>query len=121
MSNSANMRRKGYVYNLKYRSKLICLIRGPGNSLDECKVLGDFGTKYAKIRPTKYHRHKPAPKIIFGRYQQNNAIVEHAVDEIMLQDNKKLSLTDETHDNIDSEVGKDKMYELDKMIFDQKE
>ena len=34
-----------------------CLIYVPGNSSEECKVLGDFGSKYAEIRPTKEHRH----------------------------------------------------------------
>ena len=42
-----------YVDNLQDRSKLTCIIHGPGNSQDEYKLLGDFGTKYAKVRPTK--------------------------------------------------------------------
>ena len=29
-----------------------CLIHSPGHSSEECKVLGDFGTKYTTSRPT---------------------------------------------------------------------
>ena len=40
----------------------IYLIHGPGNSSEEWKVLGDFGTNYAKSRPTKDHRKIPIPR-----------------------------------------------------------
>ena len=53
MSESAVKRRKRYADQLKDISKLTCLIHGPGNSSYKCKFLGDFGTKYAKDRPTK--------------------------------------------------------------------
>ena len=47
---------------MKNRSKQTCLIHGPGNSSDECKVLGDFGSRYSKSRPTKDHGHDPSTK-----------------------------------------------------------
>ena len=61
MSESAGKRRKRYV-DLKDRSKLTCLIHGPGHSPDECKVLGEFGSKYSKSRPTKYRGHEPTAR-----------------------------------------------------------
>ena len=39
MSERADMCIKRYVYHLKDRSKLNCLIHGSGNYADECKVL----------------------------------------------------------------------------------
>ena len=42
-----------YVDHKKYRSQLTCIIYGPGHSPYEYKVLGEFGTKYAKARPTR--------------------------------------------------------------------
>ena len=53
MSERSRKGRKRYVYYPRYRSKSICLIHGPENSSDKCKVLGQFGSKYAKSRPTK--------------------------------------------------------------------
>ena len=44
---------KMYVDHLMDVSKQTYLIHGPGHSSDECMVLGDFGSKYSKIRPTK--------------------------------------------------------------------
>ena len=53
MSESADKCRKSYVDHPNYRSKLTCLIHCIGNSSDECKVLGYFGSKYSKIRPLR--------------------------------------------------------------------
>ena len=53
MGESAGKRRKMYLDDLKDRLKLACIIHVPIHSLDECKVLGDFGTKYAKGRTTE--------------------------------------------------------------------
>ena len=80
--------RKRYVDHLKYISKLICLIHDPGHSSYECKLLGDFVYKYYKIIPTKYHRQEPATKNKFGRYQDNNAIVQHTFYYIIKQEKK---------------------------------
>ena len=52
MGKSSGKRRKQYADCLLGESK-ICLICGPGNSSYECKVLGDFGAKYAKVHPNK--------------------------------------------------------------------
>ena len=76
---------------MKDISKKNCLIHGPGNLSDEYKVLGDFGSKYYKISPTKYRGNVPATITQFNRQQENNLIVNHAVDEILLQENDKVS------------------------------
>ena len=91
MSESVDKRRKSYIYHPKNRSKLNFLIHGPGKSSDECTVLVDFGFKYSKSRPTKNRWHEPAAKKKFIRKQENNAIVQHEVDDIILQDDKELS------------------------------
>ena len=67
MSESAGKFIKRYVVHPKDRSKRIFLILGIGHSSGECKVLGDFGSKYSKIRPTKYCRQDPATKKKFSR------------------------------------------------------
>ena len=93
-------------------------MHGPGYSSDKCKVLGDFDTKYAKVSPSKYHRQEPATNMNFGRNQENNDTVQHEVDEIILQDNKNLSVKDETHESIDYEFNEYELYELGKIILD---
>ena len=55
----------------------------------------------------------------FGRNQENNDTVQHEVDEIILQDNKNLSVKDETHEIIDYEFNEYELYELGKIILDQ--
>ena len=57
---------------------------------------------------------------MFVIHQQKHSIVEHAVDEIILQENKRLSVKDETHENIDDEFNEDEMCEIDKRSFDEK-
>ena len=76
---------------MKDRSKHTCFIHCPGNSSYEFKVLWDFGLKYSKRRPTKYRGNEPATKNKFNRQQENNAIVNHAVDDIILQESNKAS------------------------------
>ena len=57
----ADKRRKRHVDSPTGKSK-ICLIHGPGHSTEECKILGDLGTNYANIRPTKYRGSSPLPR-----------------------------------------------------------
>ena len=56
MSERSGKRRKISVDYLKGKYKPTCLIYGPGHSSDECKVLGEFVSKYSKIRTTKDSR-----------------------------------------------------------------
>ena len=62
-SKRSGKRKQRYVYHLRDRSKLTCIINGLGHSSDECKGLNDFGYKYTKIRHTKERRHEPAFKM----------------------------------------------------------
>ena len=120
MSEITGKRRNIYVDHPKIRSKITCLIHGPGNSSDDCQVFGEFVNKYDKYRPNKDCSHYPATRKCFGRQQETNSVTQHTVDEIILQKNEKLSVKYETHDNIDDEVDEDELYELDKMSLDEK-
>ena len=90
-SKSTEKRRKRYVDHPKDRFKPIFLIYECRHSLDECKDLGEFGSKYSKRRPTKDRGQEPEKMKKFNRKQENISVVHHAVDEIILQENNKLS------------------------------
>ena len=85
ISESGGKRRKKYVDHPKDSSKPICLIRGPVHSSYEFKVMWDYCSKCTKVRPTKDRGHNPTKKKKFNRQEYNNDIVNHAVDEILLQ------------------------------------
>ena len=98
----------------------ICLIHGPGYSSEECKVLGDFGTKYAKSRPTKGHSSSPVPRKRIKRHQENKSIVNNAVDEILLT--QKVSATNhEALEFLDSDYDAKDLYEVEKMSLEETE
>ena len=61
MDESAGNRPKICVDNLKSESKT-CLIHNPEHYSNECKVLGDFGTKYAKGKRDKDHNNNLVPR-----------------------------------------------------------
>ena len=82
--------------------------------------MGDFGSKYSKIRPTKDRRHDPMTRKEFNIQQDNNDIVNHAEDKILLQENNKVSAEEEAHENIESELDEDDLYNIDKMSLDEK-
>ena len=90
ISESSVKCRKRYVYYPKGKSKTTCLIHGPGHLSYECKVLGDFGSKYAKSRSTKYRGHNIIPRKKFNSQQENNFIVNSEVYEILLHENQKV-------------------------------
>ena len=54
-------------------------------------ILGDFGTKYAEGNPTKYHGNNPVPRGKFNSPQENNAIINNAMDDVLINETKKLS------------------------------
>ena len=49
---NTNKRRRRYVYHLKYRYKLTCLVHIPGRSSNKFKGLRDFSSKNSKYGPT---------------------------------------------------------------------
>ena len=110
---SAGKRRKRHVDIPTGKSKT-CLIHGPGNSSEECKVLGDFVTKYANSRPTKEYGKIPLPRKKVNKQQENNAIVKNEVDEILLT--KKVNATNhEAPEFLDSDYDENDLYQVDKM------
>ena len=66
-------------------------MHGPVHSSDECKVLGYFNYKYSRSRPTKDRVKVPTKMKKFNINQENNYMFQHAVGEIILQKNNKLS------------------------------
>ena len=120
MIESSDNRRKRYVDYSKGKSKPTCLILGPGNSSDKYKVLGDFGSKYAKTRHTnnRGHNHKNINE--YTRQQYNNTIVNSAVDEIILQENNKVSAGTEAQKIIESEFDENSLYRIDNMSLEKK-
>ena len=56
----------------------------------------------------------------FNIQQDNNDIVNHAEDKILLQENNKVSAEEEAHENIESELDEDDLYNIDKMSLDEK-
>ena len=49
----------------------------------------------------------------FNRNHENNTMVQHAVDEIILQEKNKLSAENESHENIYYEADEDDLYDID--------
>ena len=120
MSESSDKRRKRYVDNLKGKSKPTCLIHGPRHSSDKYKVLGDFGSKYAKIRHTNNRGHNNENRNKYTRQKYNNTIVNSAVDEIILQENNKVSAGTEAQEIIESEFDENDLYWIDNMSLEEK-
>ena len=53
------------------------------------------------------------------KHKRNNSVVQNTVYDIILQKKEKLSVKDETHENVDDELDDDKRYELNKICIDQ--
>ena len=117
MDEIAGKHRKRYVDCLSSESKT-CLIHGPGHSHDKWKVLGDFGAKYAKGKPTKDHRNYPVPRKKFNRQQGNNAIVNNAVDEILLHETQKVSAMKEAPELFESDYDENELYQVENMSLE---
>ena len=120
MSESAVKSIKIYVYHPHYIYKHTFLIHGPGNSSYECKVLGYFSYKCFKIKPNKDRRNDTATRKKFNRHKESNAIVNHVVDEILLQKNNNLSTETEAHENIESAFNYNNLYQIYNMSLDDK-
>ena len=56
----------------------------------------------------------------FNRKQEKNAMDQHAVYQIILKKKNKLSAEDEAHNNVDSEIDEDGLYEIDNMSLHEK-
>ena len=82
--------------------------------------MGDFVSKYAKRRPTKDRGHDPSKIFVFNRQQENNDIVNYAWDEIILQENDKVSDESEAHETIESDIDENNLYKIENMSIDYK-
>ena len=59
MGNWAGKHKKSSVHHMRYISKLNCLIRNNGHSLEHCKILNDFSTRYYAKIPVKERSQDP--------------------------------------------------------------
>ena len=66
--------------------------------------MGDFGSKYSKIRPYKDRGHDPTTKKILNSQQEKRYTINHVADEIILKENIKTSAESEAQVNIDYEI-----------------
>ena len=55
----------------------------------------------------------------FNRQQENNYIVNHALDEILLRENNKVSAEAEAHENIEAKLDYNNLYQIDNMSLDE--
>ena len=110
--------KKRYLDYLEGNLKPTCIIHGPVNLSHESKALGDFGSKYSKCRPTKDCGNNNVQRGKFKRQQENNIIVNSAVDEILLHENQKLSAEKGEHENIESDFEESKLYQIDNMSLE---
>ena len=67
---------------------------------------------------TKYHGHNPLTRNKCNRQQDNNYIVNIAVDEILLHENQKVSAEREAPETVDSDFDDNDLYPIDKMIIE---
>ena len=117
MSERSGKRRKIYVDHPKGGSKT-CHIYGPGHSSYECKVLGDFGYNYIRIITSKDRGHNPVPKNKLNMHQEDNYIVNSAMDEILLHENQMVSSEKEAPENIECDFYDNEIYQVENMSLE---
>ena len=114
---SSVKRRKQYLDRLSGESKT-CLIHSSRHSSGESKILGDFGAQLAQRKPTKYRGDHIVPRKKFNRQQENNAIVNNMVDEILLNETWKVSAAKEAPEFWDSDYDYTDLYEVESMSLE---
>ena len=88
----------------------------------KCNILGDFGSKYAKGKPTNDRGNHPVPRNKFNKQQENNAIFNNVVDEIILHETQKLSAVKEAPEFLESGYDENEVYPFENMrLEDTKE
>ena len=114
---SAGKRRKRYVDCSKSAPKH-CMIRGLGNSSDEYKVLGEFGTKYPADQLMRNHGSNPKPKFCFQKKQENHTIIENMVDELHIVESKKVrAVNHEAPEFLENDYDENNLYQVENMIL----
>ena len=83
--------------------------------------MGEFGSKYSKDRPIEDNGKNRANMRKFNRQKYNNYIVNNAVDEILLQENNRVSSEEEAHEHVEYEINDNDIYQINNMsIHDNK-
>ena len=95
-----------------------CFIYELGNSSGKCKVLGDFGAKYVKVKPTKENGNHSIPSKKFKRHMEKNIYINDVVDDIILYETQKVSAAREATEVLDSDCDENYLYQVDKMILE---
>ena len=85
MGKCAGNFKQSYVYHPRDISKLTCIINVPGDSSDEFKVINNFGAKYVTCRIFNESIQETTFNKRVFKNQELNDIVQHAVDDIILQ------------------------------------
>ena len=116
MSERNGKRRKRHVDHPKDIFNHNDLVHDPGNSSYKCKVLGYFGSKYSKSRSTKDCGYETAIENKFSKHQDNNAIFQNILDEIISQKNNKVRAESEAHKNIGFETDENGLYQIDNRL-----
>ena len=68
--------------------------------------------------PTTDRSNDPANRNKFNMKQDNNAIVNSEVNEILLQENQKVSAEKGAHENIESDFDENKLYYINNMSLE---
>ena len=84
-----------------------------------CKVLGYFGAKYSKCKPTKDHGNNPIPRKKNNRQPENNAIINNVVDEIPLNETQKVSAAREAPEFLESDCDENNIYQVEKISLEE--
>ena len=82
--------------------------------------MGDFCSKYSKSRSNTDCGQEPKTKKTFNRQQENNATVQHEVNEIILQYSIKLSAEAEENEIIYSVIDENNQCNIDIVSLDYK-
>ena len=91
-----------------------------GNSSEECKVLGEYGAKYAASQRTKDHGRNPLPRKRFQKNQENHAIINNVVDDILLNEPKKVSAVNhEAPDFLENDYDENDLYQVENVSHDE--
>ena len=96
------------------------MIHRAGRYYDECKVFGGFGTKYAATQPTKECGSNPVPTKIPHKKQENHAIINNMVDDIQMDESKKVSAVNHNAPEfLENDYGENDLYLVENLSLDE--
>ena len=72
-------------------------------------------SKYVNSIPNNYRRHNPVPGNKFNRRQDNNYILNSAVNKFILHKTQKLSAAKEAPEFLEYDFDDKKLYQIEKM------